>query len=317
MATTIIKGSSNDNQAEVDSTGHLYVTDAAGGTSGGPPPASILEVGGLSPTNTLVPLMFDSSGRLLVDAEVVLPSTITVVQPSGANLHVDVDNFPSVQAVSQSGTWNLNNITGTISLPAGAATSALQTTGNTFLSDINNKLPTLGQKTSAGSVPVVIASDQSAIPVTGTVVATGSPTGVTAPAFAFEVAGINPSGNLEGLLVDNSGALIVNSSGTSTVTGTVTSNVAGLTAFQTSQYSIGITAVQITPTPLANRSSISLTVEAAPNVAVYIGTDNTVSTSTGYPLYDGSTIQLDLTPAGNIWAITATATQTIAALEIA
>lgn len=142
-------------------------------------------------------------------------------------------------------------------------------------------------------------------------------TGTTAPTSATEIGGINPSGNLEGLLVDNSGALIVNSSGTSVVTGTVTSKVEGLTAFKTSQYPIGLTAVQITPTPLTNRSSISITVEAAPNIAVYIGTDNTVTTSTGYPLYDGSTIQLDLTPTGNIWAITATATQTIAALEIA
>jgi hypothetical protein len=32
--------------------------------------------------------------------------------------------------VSQSGTWNLNNITGTVSLPTGAATSANQTNGN-------------------------------------------------------------------------------------------------------------------------------------------------------------------------------------------
>lgn len=42
--------------------------------------------------------------------------------------------------VSQSGTWNINNISGTISLPTGAATSALQTTGNTSLSSIDGKL---------------------------------------------------------------------------------------------------------------------------------------------------------------------------------
>lgn len=45
-------------------------------------------------------------------------------------------------------------------LPTGAATSALQTTGNTSLASIDSKLNTLGQKTSAASVPVVIASDQ-------------------------------------------------------------------------------------------------------------------------------------------------------------
>lgn len=67
--------------------------------------------------------------------------------------------------VSQSGTWNINNISGTISLPTGAATSALQTSGNSSLSSIDGKLNSLGQKAMAASVPVVIASDQSAISV--------------------------------------------------------------------------------------------------------------------------------------------------------
>lgn len=66
--------------------------------------------------------------------------------------------------VSQSGTWNVNNVAGTVSLPTGAATSAKQDTGNTSLSSIDGKLGSLGQKAMTGSAPVVIASDQSAIP---------------------------------------------------------------------------------------------------------------------------------------------------------
>lgn len=50
-------------------------------------------------------------------------------------------------------------------IPTGAATSALQVTGNTSLSSIDSKTPSLGQQNSAGSVPVVMASDQSTIPV--------------------------------------------------------------------------------------------------------------------------------------------------------
>ena len=50
-------------------------------------------------------------------------------------------------------------------LPSGAATSALQTTGNTSVGNIDTKTPTLGQKAMAGSVLVVLASDQSAVPV--------------------------------------------------------------------------------------------------------------------------------------------------------
>lgn len=52
----------------------------------------------------------------------------------------------TVQA-AQSGTWNINNISGTISLPTGAATSALQTTGNSTLTTINT---TLGSPFQAG-----------------------------------------------------------------------------------------------------------------------------------------------------------------------
>lgn len=47
-------------------------------------------------------------------------------------------------AVTQSGTWDINNISGTISLPTGAATAAKQDTGNTSLSSIDGKLPTNG-----------------------------------------------------------------------------------------------------------------------------------------------------------------------------
>jgi hypothetical protein len=58
------------------------------------------------------------------------------------------------------------SIGGTLPLPTGAATSANQTTIITDLAAINAKLGTLGQQTEANSAPVVIASNQSAIPVT-------------------------------------------------------------------------------------------------------------------------------------------------------
>lgn len=64
-------------------------------------------------------------------------------------------------------------------LPTGASTSALQTTGNASLASIDGKLPaTLGQKTSAASFAVVIASDQSPISVTNSVSATATITSV-------------------------------------------------------------------------------------------------------------------------------------------
>ena len=42
----------------------------------------------------------------------------------------------STIAVTQSGTWNITNVSGTVSLPTGASTSSLQTNGNTLLQGI-------------------------------------------------------------------------------------------------------------------------------------------------------------------------------------
>lgn len=58
-------------------------------------------------------------------------------------------------------------------LPTEASTSALQTAGNTSLSNIDTKTPSLGQTTMVNSSPVVIASNQSAIPISGTIEVTG------------------------------------------------------------------------------------------------------------------------------------------------
>ena len=61
-------------------------------------------------------------------------------------------------------------------LPTNAATSGKQDTGNTSLGNIDTKLPaSVGQKAMAASLPVVIASDQSAIPVTGSFAASVIP----------------------------------------------------------------------------------------------------------------------------------------------
>jgi hypothetical protein len=52
--------------------------------------------------------------------------------------------------VTQSGTWNINNvtnITGTISLPTGASTAALQTSGNSILTTINTAIQPIGTAT--------------------------------------------------------------------------------------------------------------------------------------------------------------------------
>lgn len=138
------------------------------------------------------------------------------------------------------------------------------------------------------------------------------PNGDPIPGSTTQVGGQDPDGNLRPISVDDNG--FVNVQGVSTVSGTV--QQAGLNSFQTSQYTVGTTPVQITPTALPNRSSISLRVEADTNVPVYIGNSNSVSTTNGYPLYDGDTLAMDLTPDDTIWAVSTAPNQNIAALEL-
>ena len=90
---------------------------------------------------------------------------------TGSSLNVNVSN--ASLAATQSGTWNINNISGTVGLPTGASTATLQTTGNTSLNSIDTKTPAL----SGGRVPVESNLVQgltdtqlraSAVPVSGT-----------------------------------------------------------------------------------------------------------------------------------------------------
>jgi len=112
---------------------------------------------------------------------------------------------------SQSGTWNINDISGTISLPTGASTSALQTTGNASLSTIagdttslDAKFGALGQTNMAGSAPVVIASDQSSIPVHQDNSATATLSNVAASATNVTVLAANA--NRKGATIYNDAA---------------------------------------------------------------------------------------------------------------
>lgn len=79
---------------------------------------------------------------------------------------VTIQGIASMTAVKVDGSAVTQPISAaSLPLPTGAATSALQTTGNTTLSTISGQLPaTLGAKTTANSLAVNIASDQT-VPV--------------------------------------------------------------------------------------------------------------------------------------------------------
>lgn len=201
----------------------------------------------------------------------------------------------------------------------------LVTMGGVGTSDVNilqvgGTAITLGQKTMAASLPVVIASDQSPIPVTGTIMASNPSvglTGATAPTSATEMGAVDQFGNLQPLLVDPSGKLLVDITGTSVVTGTVNANIEGLNSWQVSGYTVNTTAVQLTPTPLTNRSSVMVkAITNGANEMVWFNNSNAVAVGNGYPLFNGETIQLDLTPAQSMWVIGSSAGQKAYVIEL-
>lgn len=86
-----------------------------------------------------------------------ISGSVTVTQGTAANLNATITGTVTA---TQSGTWNVTNISGTVSLPTGASTSALQTTGNSSLSSVDGKTPALGQALAAASSPVVLTAAQ-------------------------------------------------------------------------------------------------------------------------------------------------------------
>lgn len=88
-------------------------------------------------------------------------------------------------------------------------------------------------------------------------------------------------------------------------------------SFQTSQYTVGTSAVQITATPLTNRSSISLKATTTSSNIIYVGNSSSVTTSTGYPLNNGDALNIDLSSGHVIYAIASGASQTLSVLELA
>ena len=82
-----------------------------------------------------------------------ITDSVTVTGTVGISGSVAISNFPATQAVTQGGAWTVNTITG----------FALETGGN--LATLATNVPTQGQKTSAASMPVVLASDQGSLTV--------------------------------------------------------------------------------------------------------------------------------------------------------
>ncbi len=117
---------------------------------------------------SIVPIsgvVYQGSNPWLISGPVTGPLTNTELRLTPVN----------VNAI-QSGTWNITNISGTISLPTGASTLVAQNTGNASLSSIDSKL------TSPLTVTGPLTDTQlraSPVPISGTIAATQSGTWTT------------------------------------------------------------------------------------------------------------------------------------------
>lgn len=117
----------NSGTDSVTVSGSISATNPSVSATGSAAPAQATYVGSKDSSGNLTPFKLSTGGVLSVDGS-------AVTQPISGS--VSISNFPATQAVTQSGTWNINNISGTITLPTGAASSGLQTSGNTTLSSI-------------------------------------------------------------------------------------------------------------------------------------------------------------------------------------
>lgn len=122
----------------------ISVSESAVGQNGGPPSDNNVKVvAGWDGTN-LHTLLTDNTGKLLISSGIPPLGQATMA----LSLPVAIASDQSPVPVSQSGTWNITNVSGTISLPTGAATSTLQTSGNASLTSIDGKVATAANQAS-------------------------------------------------------------------------------------------------------------------------------------------------------------------------
>ena len=147
--------------------GTIIATNPSVSPTGAAVPASgtyvAVDVGG-----NLTGLTGTANGLKVDGSAVTQPvsGSVTVTQATAANLNATVTG---TVAATQSGTWNVNNVSGTVSLPTGAATSAKQPalgTAGTASADV------ITVQGIAGATAVKVDGSASTQPVSGSVTVT-------------------------------------------------------------------------------------------------------------------------------------------------
>lgn len=182
---------------------------------------------------------------------------------AGTQRVVLASNQPAIPS-SQSGTWNITNITGTISLPTGAAQD----------SSVNGILLAQGSTTSGEKGPLILGAVTTSAPSYTT--AQSSPISLTT-AGAMRIDGSGVTQPVSGTVTANAGT------GTFTVSGTVTANQGGAPWSQ-NVTQVGGSAISLGPKTSANSFPIVVASDQAAIPASQSGTwtvqpGNTVNTT--------------------------------------
>ena len=213
---------------------------------------------------------------------------------------VSVGNFPGTQPISAAA----------LPLPSGAASETTQAA-------INTKTPALGQALMAASTPVVLASNQSAIPVTGTFWQATQPVSI-ASMPSTPVTGTFWQATQPVSIASWTGltdtqlratALPVSLAST-TVSNTVTTSEAPPTAVSHALASVTTAGTRIQLTANACKSIV---VKALGSNAgtIYVG-GSTVSSANGFPLAAGDTVALDISNTNVVWIDSSINAQSVA-----
>ena len=276
-----------------------------------------------------------TTGGLALDSSLSTINT-TLGSPFQAGGSIGNTTFAS----TQSGTWNINNITGTISLPTGASTSSLQSTGNTSLASILSNQTNGTQQTQVTNFPATVAVTQSTSPwvVSGTVTSNIGTTGglaldttvsglltntqlrATPIAVSGSISFISPQHIIldSGTVTANAGTgtfLVDGSAHTQPVSGTITANIGttgGLALDTTVSGLLTNTQLRASPVPvsgtiIANQGTspwvVSGSITTSPNVNVHDGSGVSIG-STGSSLNVDVTNTVPVSQSGS-WSVTA------------
>lgn len=342
----------------------VSATNPSVGVNGTTAPTSSTEVAGINPSGNITPLSTDASGNLKVVVEagtsttqnvnladvggsaiaigqaamaaslpVVIASNqsnVSVAQATAASLNATVVGTGTfaVQA-AQSGTWNINNVTGTVSLPTGAATNAELVTINSTLGSpfqaggaISNTSFIATQATGTNLHTVV---DSSALP-TGAATNAELITINTTLGSPFQAGGSigNTSFAVTQATASSLNATVVQATAASlnaTVVGTVNAKAATPTALTVTQAAItvGTTAVRLTVSgsaPASTRVVLVATPDKASTATFYIGSSSVTNSGStrGIEIAAGQSFIAN-NDAGDYWIVSSVASQTVTVME--